>query len=84
MVILGSWVGTTLGPLILDSLRYEITLHAMSELCAAVHVVVSELGTRAPSLGAATVALEQMLNSPEAASTRAVRRTKEQRARVGM
>ena len=84
VVILGSWVGTTLGPLILDSLRYEITLHAMSELCAAVHVVVSELGTRAPSLGAATVALEQMLNSPEMASTRAVRRTKEERVRVGM
>ncbi len=63
VVILGSWVGTTLGPVIIEGLRSEITLHAMSEVCAAVDVVVSELGTRAASLGAATVALEQLLNS---------------------
>ncbi|MHB1317981.1 MAG: ROK family protein [Anaerolineae bacterium] len=75
VVILSSWVGYTLGPLIADDLRAEIARHALAEAVAAVRIVVSTLGTRAAALGAATVALEQMLSNPEAAGAQPVLET---------
>jgi glucokinase-like ROK family protein len=67
VIVLGSWIGAMLGPLIIDDLREEIARHALSEAVEEARIVVSTLGTRAAALGAATVALEQMLSSPTAA-----------------
>jgi len=69
VVILTSWVGTTLGPLIIDELRAEIGRHALPEATAATRIVISTLGTRAAALGAAAVSLEQMLNHTELPGT---------------
>jgi predicted NBD/HSP70 family sugar kinase len=61
--ILGGWVGSQLGHLILPSLRGFIETMALPSSAQAVSLEVSQFGQDAVAMGSATLVLEQFLSS---------------------
>jgi predicted NBD/HSP70 family sugar kinase len=60
-VIVGGWVGLTLGPLLLPKIRAVVAAQALDYAAARVSVVLGHLGTDAVALGASTLVVEELL-----------------------
>ncbi len=60
-IILGGWVGLLLGECCLPELLHETERYALKQPFEAAHILVSQLGRDAASLGAARLALEVFL-----------------------
>lgn len=63
LLILGGWVGSHIGHLILPTLRGIIEVTALQSSVQAVSIEVSQFGQDAVALGTATLVLEQFLSS---------------------
>ena len=64
LVILGSWVTSLLGPVLLPTLVEQIKQHSLERPYKAVRFVLSDLSQHSVSLGAATLVLEEYLANP--------------------
>lgn len=62
-VVLGGWVARTLGDRLLEAARPSIKTHALATPLDAAEIVLQRLPGNPVSLGAATIALEQFLDS---------------------
>ena len=62
-VVLGGWVARTLGDRLLEAARPSIKAHALPTPLDAAEIVMQRLPGNPVSLGAATIALEQFLDS---------------------
>ncbi|HLG78410.1 MAG TPA: ROK family transcriptional regulator [Ktedonobacteraceae bacterium] len=60
-VIIGGWVGLSLGPTIMDELQKVVERYALRLALDSVHLHISAVGPDAASLGAALLAIEDFL-----------------------
>lgn len=60
-VIVGGWVGSKLGPLLLPKIRAVVAAQALDYAAARVSVVLGQLGTDAVAMGASTLVVEELL-----------------------
>lgn len=71
-IVIGGWVGARLGERLLPDIRRATAADSLAEPYAATSIVLGRLGPDAVALGAATLVLEEFLNTPQVARITAV------------